>query len=85
MHWGFRLVFTSHYLVIPQRKRFRNRFHGLVNISLGTSSTPVVFIKQSAGVIRLVFGIHQPHSTDSTWNWFHNQFQRFRPPKEPVP
>ncbi|MPC94398.1 hypothetical protein E2C01_089566 [Portunus trituberculatus] len=40
---------------------------------------------RAGGSKTLVFGIHQPRSTDSTRNRFRNQFRRFRPSKEQVP
>ncbi|MPC32496.1 hypothetical protein E2C01_025807 [Portunus trituberculatus] len=79
---GFRLVSISCALLIPLRRRFRNRFRGLMITIVSKPPARLVFIKQRAGSSEiLIFGIHQPHSTDST----RNRFRRFRPPMEPVP
>ncbi|MPC30400.1 hypothetical protein E2C01_023664 [Portunus trituberculatus] len=67
MRWGLKiLVFTSRALLIPQRKRFRNRFRGLMTTRVLESPVRLIFIKQrSGGSEALVFGIHQQRFTDS--------------------
>ncbi|MPC20596.1 hypothetical protein E2C01_013549 [Portunus trituberculatus] len=67
-------------------KQFLNWFRGLMNTRVSERPARLVFIKHCAGGSEtLVFGIHQPRSTNPTWSRLRNRFRWFRRPKKPVP